>query len=82
MIGERIESIVAYIIEIEEQLYEWDDGHINWHCELETLQKIIKFLMKKTFASTDSGEKTWLASLEYKARQCRNCILRRCMMKN
>lgn len=75
-------EIKSYIDELEAQLYEWDDGPINWQLELETLQNTIKVLMDKTFESTNPDEKTYLAALEYRARRCRDCILRRNMMKN
>lgn len=76
------QQISSYIQELEEQLYEWDEGPIAWQQELTTVQKIIKILMNQTFESTDSDEKRRLAKLEYRTRRIRDCILRRNQMKN
>jgi hypothetical protein len=77
-----LKQFEVYIDELESQLYEWDDGPISWQCELKTLQDTIKILMNRTYKSKDTTEKIVLATLEYRARRCRDCILRRNLMYN
>ena len=75
-------EIAIYIDDLEEALYEWDDGPISWHCELEKVQNIIKQLMDDTFNEPNPTDRTILACLESRARRIRDCILRRNQMKN
>ena len=75
-------ELTIYLKDLEETLYEWDDGPVSWHCELEKVQNIIKQLMDDTFNETNPTDRTLLACLELKARKIRDCILRRNQMKN
>ena len=75
-------EIAIYIDDLEEAMYEWDNGPVSWHCELEKVQNIIKQLMDDTFNESNPTDRTILATLEYRARRIRDCILRRNQMKN
>jgi hypothetical protein len=74
--------IAEFLKELEESIFERDDGPVSWHCERETVQNIIKQLMVDTFNETNPTDRSRLALLEYKARKIRDCIFKRNQMKN
>ena len=51
-------------------------------CKLDEFYPIIKTLMDETFKAKDRDLKIVLASLEYKARKCKECIEQRTAMRN
>ncbi len=78
----EIKRLGDYIKDLEEELYEWDDGVTAWQNELPKLHRTIEQLMEMSAASDDSDFRAMIAQIEYKARNCRDCILRRAGMKN
>ena len=82
MIKSEIQQTVAYIKDLTESLYEWDDGVISWQIELPKLHETIAGLMQASAESDDADKRLLLAKLEYEARKCRNCILRRTAVRN
>jgi hypothetical protein len=70
----EIKSIAEYLIDLEEGLYEWDYRGLTTQGQLTELYRIIKRLMDATFETTDQKLKVLLATLEYKARKCKQCI--------
>lgn len=51
---DRNHDYETYIQELEEQLYEWDNGLVSWEIELGKIHQVIMTLMRQTFESTDS----------------------------
>ncbi|MBN2457301.1 MAG: hypothetical protein JXB29_12330 [Sedimentisphaerales bacterium] len=78
----EIKRIGDYIKDLEEGLYEWDYSGITTQGELTELYRIIKRLMDATFTTKDQNKKVLLASLEYKARKCKECIEQRLAIRN
>ena len=78
----ELQQIIDYVKELEEELYEWDEGVTSWQIELPKLHRTIARLMEMSAASDDSDFRTVLAAIEYKARNYRDCILMRSGMKN
>lgn len=78
----EIIQIASYIKDLEEGLYEWDYDNISMQTEYSKLYETIKTLMDATFKSKDKKEKVLLASLELKARKCKDCIERRTAVRN
>ena len=76
-----IKQIGAYIKDLEEGLMEWDYDNIAMQTELPYLYQIIKQLMDATFEA-DEELKPLLATLELKARKCKDCIERRTAVRN
>jgi hypothetical protein len=77
----EIKQIADYLKDLEEGLVEWDYrglstlGHLTKH-------QIIERLMKATFETDDQELKPLLATLEYKARTCKQCIEARLAVRN
>ncbi len=78
----EIKQIVDYLKDLEEGLYEWDYRGITTQGQLTELYRIIKRLMDATFETKDQQLKVLLATLEYKARKCKECIERRTAVRN
>ena len=78
----EIKRIADYLKDLEEGLYEWDYRGITTQGYLTELYRIIKWLMDATFETKDQELKPLLATLEYKARKCKQCIERRLAVRN
>ena len=78
----EIKQIGIYIKDLEEGLYEWDYDQIAMQAEYPKLNQTIKTLMDETFKTKDQQLKVLLASIEYKARRCKDCIERRTVVRN
>ena len=78
----EIKRIGDYIKDLEEGLYEWDYRGITTQGQLTELYRIIKRLMDATFNTKDQQLKVLLATLEYKARKCMECIEQRLAIRN
>ena len=78
----EIKSIADYLKDLEEGLYEWDYRGITTQGHLTKLYGIIKRLMDATYETKDQQLKPLLATLEYKARKCKQCIERRLAVRN
>jgi hypothetical protein len=78
----EIKKIADYIQELEEDLYELGYRGQTTQIHLNRLYQIIKRLMGATFITKDKQLKVLLATLEYKARKCKECIESRLAMKN
>ena len=79
---EQIKQIADYVKELEEGLVEGDYDHIAMQAELPYLYQVIKRLMDATYKTDDQKLKPLLATLEYKARKCKECIETRLAVKN
>ncbi|UCH70490.1 MAG: hypothetical protein JSV29_00450 [Candidatus Bathyarchaeota archaeon] len=78
----EIKQIAEYIKDLEEGLYEWDYRGITTQGHLTKLYGIIERLMQATFETKDQQLKPLLATLEYKARKCKECIEARTGVSN
>jgi len=78
----EIQQIKEYLTELEEGLYEWDYRGLTTLRLLPELHDIIRKLMDATFQARGDKDKVVLASLEYKARKCKECIERRLAVRN
>ncbi len=78
----EIKQIGVYLKDLEEGLYEWDYRGITTQGQLTEFYRIIKRLMDATFETKDQQLKPLLATLEYKARKCKECIERRLAIRN
>lgn len=78
----EIKRIADYLKDLEEGLYEWDYRGITTQQELTELYDIIKTLMDATFSTKDQQLKVLLATLEMKARKCKECIEQRLAVRN
>ena len=78
----EIKQIADYVKDLEEGLVEWDYDHVAMQTELPYLYQIIKRLMDATYKTDDQRLKPLLATLEYKARKCKECIEARLAVKN
>jgi hypothetical protein len=78
----EIKQIADYLKDLEEGLYERDYRGITTQGQLTELYRIIKRLMDATFETKDQQLKPLLATLEYKARKCKECIERRLAVRN
>ena len=78
----EIKQVADYLKDLEEGLYEWDYRGITTLRDLTELYRIIKLLMNETFETKDKRLKVLLATLEYKARKCKECIERRLAVRN
>ncbi len=78
----EIKAIAEYLKDLEEGLVEWDYRGLTTQGHLTELYRIIKRLMDATFETKDQKLKVLLASLEYKARKCKECIEARTGVKN
>jgi hypothetical protein len=78
----EIKHIGEYPKDLEEGLVEWDYRGITTQGHLTKLYRIIKRLMDATFKTKDKQLKVLLATLELKARKCKECIERRLAVRN
>ncbi len=78
----EIKRIADYLKDLEEGLVEWDYRGITTQGQLTELYRIIKRLMDATFKTKDQKLKLLLATLEMKARKCKQCIERRLAVRN
>ena len=78
----EIKQIADYLKDLEEGLVEWDYRGLTTQGHLTKLYGIIERLMKATFETEDQELKVLLATLEYKARKCKECIERRTAVRN
>jgi len=78
----KIKQIADYLKDLEEGLYEWDYQGITTQGHLTKLYGIIEQLMKATYETKDQELKVFLATLEYKARTCKECIEARTGARN
>jgi hypothetical protein len=78
----EIKRISEFLIDLEEGLYERDYSGVFARRKLDELYPIIKTLMDETFKVKDQQLKVLLASLEYKARKCKECIEQRTAVRN
>lgn len=74
MDGAKIKQIADYVKDLEEGLVEWDYDRIAVQTELPYLYQLIKRLMDSTFKTGNRQLKPLLATIEYKARKCKQCI--------
>jgi hypothetical protein len=79
---DQIKFIADYVKKLEEDLVEWDYDHIAMQTELPYLHQIIQRLMDATYKTDDQQLKPLLATLEYKARKCKQCIEARLAVRN
>ncbi|MBA7677994.1 hypothetical protein ES703_86261 [subsurface metagenome] len=77
----EIKRLADYLKDLEEGLYEWDYRGITTQGQLTELYRIIERLMAATF-KVDQELKPLLATLEYKARKCKQCIEKRLAVRN
>ncbi len=78
----EIKQVADYIKDFEEGLGTWDYCGQSTLGELNRLYVIITHLMKATYETEDQQLKPLLATLEYKARMCKQCIENRLAVKN
>jgi len=78
----EIKQIADYLKDLEEGLVELDYRGITTQGQLTELYRIIKLLMDATYETKDQQLKVLLATLEYKARKCKECIERRLAVRN
>ena len=78
----EIKRIAEYLIDLEEGLVEWDYRGITTQGHLTNLYGIIERLMQATFETKDQELKPLLATLEMKARKCKQCIEARTGVRN
>lgn len=78
----EIKRIADYIKDLEEGLDLLDYRGLPMLGALNRLYEIIKRLMDATNETDDKQLKPLLATLEYKARLCKQCIERRLAVKN
>lgn len=77
----EIKRIGDYLKDLEEGLYEWDYRGLTTLGHLTELHRIIETLMDETFKASQEL-KPLLATLELKARKCKECIERRLAVRN
>ena len=75
-------EIVEYIKDLEEGLYEWDYADDVAEFHLTQARQVIKRLMDAIFEREDKIEKVLLATLNFKANNCQECIVRRNAINN
>ncbi len=75
-------QIADYLKDLEEGLVEWDYRGITTQGHLTELYGIIERLMQATFKTKDQELKLLLATLEMKARKCKQCIEARTGVRN
>lgn len=82
MDGAEIKRIADYIRDIEDGLDKLDCREITIQRHVTKLHLTIKRLMNATFETDDQELKPLLATLEYKARKCKQYIESRLVVKN
>ena len=78
----QLQQIIDYVKETEEALANWDMDSLAMQTELPKLHQTIEQLMKASADSDEEDFRVLLAAVEKKARDCRNCCLRRTGMRN
>jgi hypothetical protein len=78
----EIRQVADYIKDLEEGLVEWDYRGQLTLGDLNKLYVIIAHLMNATYQTDDQELKPLLATLEYKARKCKECIEERLALRN
>ena len=78
----EMKAIADYLGDLEEGLDLLDYQGPSTLGDLNRLHVIIAHLMKVTFETEDQGLKALLATLEYKARRCKQCVEDRLALKN
>ena len=78
----EIKQIVDYLKDLGEGLDEWDYRRPPILGDLNRLYVIIKRLMDATFKTDGQELKPLLATLEYKACKCKQCIEARLAVRN
>ncbi len=78
----EVKRIADYLKDLEEGLYEWDYDNIAMQTEYPKLYEVVKTLMDETFKTKDQQLKVLLATLEYKARKCKQHIEQRLAVRN
>ena len=78
----EIKQIGDYIKDWEERLPKSLYDRIALEIELPEFHRVIKRLMDETFKTKDQDLKMLLATLEYKARKCKECIEKTLAMWN
>lgn len=78
----EIKRVANYLKDLEEGLYEWDYRGVPTLGHLTELYRIIPRLMDATFKTKDQELKVLLATLELKARKCKECIEGRLAVRN
>jgi hypothetical protein len=79
---DEIKQISDFLKDLEEGLVEFDYTGIIARQKLDEIYRFIPRLMDATFKTKDRGLKIILASLEYKARKCKECIEKRTGIRN
>ena len=78
----QVKQIADYVKDLEEGLVEWDYDRIAMQAELPYRYQVIKRLMDATYKTDDQKLKPLLATIEYKARKCKQCIENRLTVRN
>ena len=78
----EIKQFADHVKNLEEGLYEGDYRGLSTLGELARLHEVIRRLMDTTCTANDQGLKVLLATLEYKAWMCKDCIETRLAVKN
>ena len=78
---EEIKRIRDFLSNVYEGICEQDPPYMQ-QLQLNKLYKIIENLMDETFKTKDQDIKALLATLEYKARECKDSIERRLAVRN
>ena len=78
----EVKEVADYLKDLEEGLYECDYRGLPTLGDLTRLHEVIRHLMDATFKAKDQGLKVLLATLEYKARTCKDCIETRLAVRN
>ena len=78
----ELKQLADYVQDLEEGLVEYDYDVIAMQTELPEVHKFIERLMEANKHEPKSYERTLLASVELKARQCRDCMLERLAVRN
>jgi hypothetical protein len=79
---DKIRQISEFLKDLEGKLYECDFNDIIARQKLNEVYRLIPRLMDATFEVKDSDLKILLASLEYKARKCKEYIELRTGIRN
>ena len=82
MYNGQIWQLKEYLEDFEEGLVEFDYDSRVIQTEYTALCRTIRMLMDETAKSKDQNTRVRLTCLEYKARQCKDCIERRTGIKN
>jgi hypothetical protein len=79
---DEIKKISDFLKDLEEGLYERDYTGIIARQKLDEIYSVIPRLMAATFKTKDQQLKVLLASLEYKARKCKEYIEKQTGVRN